>query len=149
MKKVIFFFVASLILLGCASSNTLLDSHKYILIEDLKVPKGEVREAWFEHLANENPNLYNILIRSMIISQKTGEKVYVTRRLNNTTPYYTMDSENQGGSNVMSVDWKRRMIHFDHYNRGDGKRMSDFENDWYIKEKTRILNNQLRVFEIN
>ena len=86
----------------------------------------------------------------MIISQKTGKKIYITRRTtNNSTPYYTMDSENQGGGNVMSVNWPQKMIDFDHYNRGDGKLMSDFETEWYIKEKTRILNNQLRIGEIN
>ena len=150
MKNILFFLTLLVIVSGCSSSNIAYDSHKYILIEDLKVPKSEVRAAWFEHLANQNPNLYNILMRSMIISQKTGKKIYITRRTtNNSTPYYTMDSENQGGGNIMSVNWPQRMINFDHYNRGDGKLMSDFETEWYIREKTRILNNQLRIGEIN
>ena len=53
MKNTLFFLMLLVIVSGCSSSNIAYDSHKYILIEDLKVPKSEVRAAWFEHLANQ------------------------------------------------------------------------------------------------
>ena len=128
---------------GCFSSSIAYDTHRFIMVDDLKVPKNEVRSAWFEHIASENPRLHDILIRSMSSSQKTGKRIYITRRVNNRTPYYTMDLESQGGSSVMSVDWGRKMIQFDYYNRSDGLRMSHFEKDWFkydVREKAKLLN---------
>ena len=146
--KSILILLALIIVGGCASNKR--SGTRYIFYADgISVSKEEARNAWFIHLAENNMNLYDAVVRAVIISQRSNKDVYISRDRTNKVTHYTLSEKNMGGANVLSVNYPNREIVFDHYNDSDGRPMSIFVEKIYVDKKTDMLHSQLKLGEFN
>lgn len=145
MKKLIAISL-SVFAIGCGTNKT-EQSHFYF--EEITVPKSVVRNAWFNHLAEENLALYSAVIQAVIISEKMQKTIYVSRNYENDVIYYRVTAKNEGGSNVLMVNEPKKEILFDHYNASDGKTMRFFAEKYYIEQKTKKLHQDLKLGDFN
>ena len=134
-------------LLGCSSTPS---SNGGIMFDQgISVSKKEAREKWMNHIGENNPQLYAAIIKGVMLSQKFGAEVFISKIKAEDKAYYQLDRDNQGASNVLSVIWKTREIKFDHYNDSDGPTMLDFVEEIYLDKKTQKLYDSLNIGEFN
>lgn len=150
IKKLFYILALAFAPIGCKTTETSPPSFYH---DSIRIPKDVVRNAWFEHLAENNIALYGAVIRATIISQKSDKEVFVGKRvkidgINASYQYYT-SFENPNGENVLSVIWSNREVRFDHYNNTDGKPMSYFADEYVVKHKTKKLHQQLELGKFN
>lgn len=133
--------------IGCGTNKK--DSTDCLYYDGVVVSKSEVRNDWFTHLAENNLALYSAVIRAIIVSEKTGKRVYISRDYGKNVIFYNVTLKNEGGSNVLSVHERNKEIIFDHYNNSDGKTMRFFAEKRYIELKTQKLHKELKVGDYN
>ena len=150
IKKLFYILLLALLPVGCKTTEVPPPSFYH---DSIRIPKDVVRNAWFEHLAENNISLYGAIIRATIVSQSLDKEVFVGKAVHiegieMSYEYYT-SLENPNGENVLSVIWSNREIKFDHYNNTDGKSMSFFADEYVVKLKTRKLHQELGLGAFN
>lgn len=146
------FYIVPLVLLGCYTPTKSQQPPSFYH-DGIKVPKNIVRNAWFEHLAENNIGLYSAVIRATIASKRLSKEVFVGKKqiidgVNLWYEYY-LASENPNGENILSVVWSEREIKFDHYNDSDGKPMRFFADQYIVRNKTTKLHRELELGKFN
>ena len=141
MKLLILFIFV--LFIGCTSTP-----HMYQANGSL-VPKGKAREAWFKDLSKTNPELHAALLKAMFASKAYNKQIYVYKQTIKDRKFYLVSQENRQGNNVLSVEYNKKIIHFDHYGDDDGKPMDYFVDLTYINGKIEKLHEELKVKEFN
>ena len=152
------FYILAVLTMGCLPACTTtttkpLEEPPIFYHDGVKIPKGIVRNAWFEHLAENNIGLYSATIRAIIASKKLNKEVFVGKKqiidgVNLRYEYY-LSSKNPNGENILSVVWLEREIKFDHYNDSDGKPMRFFADQYIVQRKTTRLHKELNLGDFN
>ena len=152
------FYILAVLIMGCVPACTTttilpLEEPPTFYHDGVKVPKGIVRNAWFEHLAENNIGLYSATIRAVIASKNLDKEIFVGKKpliegINVNYGYY-IASKNPNGENVLSVVWSDREIKFDHYNDSDGKPMAFFADQYTVQRKTTRLHRELELGKFN
>ena len=140
----IFIILLSVSLVGCTSTKDNLYQTNGELVD-----KQKAREAWFKDLAETNPYLHASLLKAMFASKAYKKRIYVYKKIEQGRKLYLVSQENQHGFNVLSVEYDKRIIHFDHYGDADGKPMDYFVDLTFINDKLKKLHNKLKIGEFN
>ena len=131
--------------LGCTSIQT----DKIYQAGGAVISKSEARTAWFNSLAEDNPYLHAALLKAMFTSKAHGKRIYVYRYQIEEREVYAVSNETKQGMDVLSVEYDKKLIHFDHYGEKDGKSMDYFVDLTYVNDKIKQLHEELDIKEFN